>query len=125
MELNGIGIVCGEDTTDAMTECFVEEFLRLGHNHKQILAMFRNPHYIGMNMALQNRGERFVRDKISEVFARWGKPVAWPANCNKEETAPAPVAAEADQSLLAPVATINLDATVTDPMGAPAPDLTV
>ncbi|MBI2927762.1 MAG: hypothetical protein HYY24_18865 [Verrucomicrobia bacterium] len=77
MELNGVGLVCEEDTTEPMTECFVEEFMRLGYNHKQMLALFRNPHYIGMNMVLQNKGEQFVRDKIAEVFARWGRSVTW------------------------------------------------
>jgi hypothetical protein len=74
MELTGFGIVCEEDTTEAMTECFVEEFMRLGYNHKQILALFRNPHYLGMNMVLEKRGEEFVRGRVAEVFARWGKP---------------------------------------------------
>jgi hypothetical protein len=80
LEINGVGIVCEEDTTEAMTECFVEEFMRMGYNPKQILALFRNPHYIGMNMALQNRGEPFVRDIIAQVFARWGKPVEPPVS---------------------------------------------
>src|SRR5262245_40321878 len=35
MELFGVGILTDEDTTQAMTECFIEEFLRLGYNHKQ------------------------------------------------------------------------------------------
>ena len=78
LELNGVGLICEEDTTELMTECFVEEFMRLGYNHTQILALFRNPHYLGMNLALQNRGEQFVRDKIAEVFARWGKTAKWP-----------------------------------------------
>jgi hypothetical protein len=78
MELNGVGLASDEDTTEAMTECFIEEFMRLGYNAKQILALFRNPHYLGMNMVVQNRGEQFVRDMIAEVFARWGKPVTWP-----------------------------------------------
>jgi hypothetical protein len=57
-----------------MTECFIEEFMRLGYNAKQILALFRNPHYIGMNMALEKRGEQFVRDRIDEIFGQWGRP---------------------------------------------------
>ena len=78
LELNGVSLICEEDTTEAMTECFVEEFMRLGYNHMQILALFRNPHYLGMSLALQNRGEQFVRGKIAEVFASWGKTVKWP-----------------------------------------------
>ena len=80
MELCGVGIVTAEDTSLAMTECFVEEFMRLGYNHKQILALFRNPHYTGMNMVLQNKGEPFIRDIISETFAKWGRAVRWPAH---------------------------------------------
>ena len=79
MELSGVGLMTTEDTTEPMAECFIEEFMRLGHNHKQILALFRNPHYLGMHMVIQNKGEPFVREVIAETFARWGKPVAWPS----------------------------------------------
>ncbi len=75
LELSGVALVTNEDTTDLMCECFIEEFMRLGYNPRQLLALFRNPHYLGMNMVLQNRGEPFVRAKIAEVFARWGKPL--------------------------------------------------
>lgn len=73
-ELNGVALQTDEDTTDAMCECFIEEFMRMGYNAKQILALFRNPHYLGMNMVLEKRGEEFVRQRVAEVFARWGKP---------------------------------------------------
>ena len=130
MELNGIGIVCAEDTTDAMTECFVEEFMRLGHNHKQILALFRNPHYLGMNLAMEKRGEQFVRDTIAEVFARRGKVVTWPVNgsdrpedAQSEQSIISNLKSEIYQSAQSAAAT-NIE-TTTDPMGAPPPDLTV
>jgi len=124
MELNGVGIVSAEDTTEAMTECFVEEFMRLGHNHKQIMAMFRNPHYIGMNMALQNRGEQFVRDKIVEVFTRWGKAVAW-VDQIRAYASPAPLSQSPVESVEASEEMGRREArpTLTDPMGEPVPDL--
>src|ERR1041385_231344 len=78
LELNGVAILSAEDTSEPMTECFIEEFARLGYNHKQILALFRNPHYLGMNLALQQRGEEFVRQKIREAFGLRGKPGVWP-----------------------------------------------
>jgi hypothetical protein len=109
MELNGVGVACEEDTTDAMTECFIEEFMRLGYNAKQILALFRNPHYIGMNMVVQNRGEQFVRDRIAEYFARWGKPAA-------DGEKPTPATLPTEQS-------IAFDSTATDPTGTPIPIL--
>ncbi len=77
-ELNGVGLMTNEDTTDVMCECFIEEFMRLGHNHVQLLALFRNPHFIGMNMVLEKRGEEFVKNKITEILSRWGRKVEWP-----------------------------------------------
>ena len=114
MELTGVGIVTDEDTMDAMTECFIEEFMRLGHNHKHLLALFRNPHYIGMNMVLQNKGEAYVRDRISDVFAKWGRPFKWPAHLEKEVEPVLPKQT---------VAATELPGGPTDPMGEPLPEL--
>jgi len=74
-ELNGMAFLTHEDTTGTMAECFVEEFLRMGYNSRQVLALFQNPHYVGPNLAMERRGEPFVRTLIAEIFARWGKPV--------------------------------------------------
>jgi hypothetical protein len=112
MELSGVGLLTPEDTTEEMTECFVEEFMRLGHSPQQILTLFRNPIYIGMNMAMEKRGEGFVRDKITEIFARWGRSVQWP-----DKKAP-PAAVEVSRTQ-----TITLDPAATDPMGNSIPAL--
>ncbi|RME93118.1 MAG: hypothetical protein D6766_08765 [Verrucomicrobia bacterium] len=74
MELNGMAFVTTEDTTEAMAECFIEEYLRLGYTAEQVLALFRDPFYLGVHMVLQNRGEPFVRETINRVFAMWGRP---------------------------------------------------
>lgn len=91
MELCGVGLLTAEDTSEAMTECFIEEFLRLGYDAERLLALFRNPFYTGVNMVLQNRGEAFVRRKIAEVFGWWGRPVAWGSDSLPGQ-APAPEA---------------------------------
>jgi len=119
MELVGVGLFTDEDTTDPMTECFIEEFMRMGYNHKQLLALFRNPHYTGMNMVLQNRGEQYVRDQISEVFARWGRPFAWPTHSPTCKCADPPPP-DAQVPNVANPARACRDV---DPMGEPAPDL--
>jgi len=126
LELNGVSVDCAEDTTDAMTECFVEEFMRLGYNHKQILALFRNPHYLGMHLAMEKRGEQFVRETIAEVFARRGQAVEW-ADQGRAGVSPAPQTQLADASVNAPESGDRRDAcpALTDPMGAPLPDLTI
>ncbi len=77
-ELNGLVLPTLEDTTHTMAECFIEEFLRMGYSHHQILDLFRNPHYLGPHIAFQRRGEPFLRDLIADVFARWGTSVSWP-----------------------------------------------
>lgn len=133
MELNGVAILSAEDTTEAMTECFIEEFMRLGYNHKQILALFRNPHYLGMNMALQNRGEPFVRETISQVFAQWGRPIAWPTAPNPTATSPPShsepstvPSPDSDRARLDAMTSLQVGETAStdvDPMGAPVPKL--
>lgn len=89
MELRGVGLLTAEDTSEAMAECFIEEFMRLAYEPAQILALFQNPHYTGMHMVLENRGETFVRAKIAEVFGWWGHPVTWPARTG-QDIAPRP-----------------------------------
>ena len=73
MELTGVGLVTDEDTTDLMAECFIEEFMRLGYAPDTILALFRDPHYLGVNMVLERRGEPYVRDLIARTFTLWGR----------------------------------------------------
>jgi hypothetical protein len=75
LELSGMAFLTTEDTSEDMTECFVEEYLRMGHSPAQILSYFRDPFYLAVNMVLENRGEPWVRRKIVEAFARWGRPV--------------------------------------------------
>jgi hypothetical protein len=127
LELNGMALLTEEDTTDTMCECFIEEFMRMGYNAQQVLALFRNPHYLGMNMVLEQRGEQFVRDAIAETFARWGRLVAWPTDCSSRRkeahSASIAVATNERQSLLTSAATVEAGATATDPMGTPLPKL--
>jgi len=149
LELNGVALFTHEDTTNDMAEVFIEEFMRMGYGHKQILALFRNPQYLGPHQALEKRGEAFIRDLIAEVFARWGRPVAagilpavepgfQPGGKDAESTnalenleafansdmnpggrMPSSTAAET------PAATFESDDSLTDPMGSPIPKLNV
>ena len=127
LELNGVAFLTDEDTSAEMAECFAEEFMRMGYNHKQVLALFRNPHYVGPNMVLANKGEPFVRDIIIEAFARWGRPIQWPepGGSRSEVAHPSPPPADSNesQSLLTSAATRESDENLTDPLGNPAPKL--
>lgn len=125
-ELNGMAFMTHEDTTNDMAETFIEEFMRMGYSHQQVLALFRNPHYLGPNMAFEKRGEPFLRDLIADVFARWGKVVTWPdPGSSRREEAQTPSKAIESQSLVTSAATIEVEETLTDPMGSPIPRLNV
>ena len=128
LELTGVALSTDEDTSRDMAECFVEEFLMLGYNHKQLLALFRNPYYLGMNMVLQNKGETFVKEVIGDVLARWGKKIEWP------DTRPVPAVATPNAASPPPPQpepacavpgkqTVALNENLTDPLGNPVPKL--
>lgn len=140
LELNGVAFLTEEDTSAEMAECFAEEFMRMGYNHKQVLALFRNPHYVGPNMVLANKGEPFVRDIIAETFARWGHPIQWPAtNAAIDHSIPPPAGGEptvksvstcscqpgttCGESATSVGQHVELDDNLTDPLGNPAPKL--
>lgn len=126
LELNGVAICTDKDTQRDMAECFVEEFLMLGYNHKQLLALFRNPQYIGMNMVLQNKGEAFVKEVIADVCARWGKKIDWlsASSSRREEARISPsVPPTQGQSLLTQAAADGPGVKEVDPLGNPVPKL--
>ncbi len=144
-ELNGMAFMTHEDTTNDMAETFIEEFMRMGYSHQQLLALFRNPHYIGPNMALEKLGEPVIRDLIADVFARWGKVITWPVaagilpavepgfqpggpsvgNSEAAESSEAPAGASADPGGKMPPSTAGRMPAATDPTGAPIPEYTV
>ena len=77
LELRGMVLPSSEDTTGDMAECFIEEFLRMNYGHNEVLALFRNPHYLGPYLAWEKQGEPFIRNLIADVFARWRRAVTW------------------------------------------------
>ena len=116
LELNGVAFLTEEDTTDAMCECFIEEFMRMGCNANQVLVLFRNPHYLGMNLVHEKRGEQFVRDSITDIFARWGRIADFRAPDSQIGSTLSP-----PDDL--PAQPMTLDGALTDPMGTPIPKL--
>jgi len=138
-ELNGMAFLTHEDTTNDMAETFIEEFMRMGYGHKQILALFRNPHYLGPHMALEKRGEPFIRDLIADVFARWGRKVEWPAVAAESvaqtsQSAVSPISKSAERGDVVAQAGLETRDTagsetcatkLTDPTGAPIPGYTL
>lgn len=123
LELCGVALLTEEDTSDAMTECFVEEFLRLGYSPAQVLALFRNPHYTGPNMVFANRGEPWVRTKIAEVFGWWGRPAPAPVAEPTTTAPPTPTGSASEPPPPTPPAaqSIEFEPSQSDPGGAAVP----
>ncbi len=68
LELVGM-FVPGDD--QAMTECFVEEFMLMGYTDDRLLGLFRDPHYAGVHRIWRHYGETYVRDLIAQVRGIW------------------------------------------------------
>jgi hypothetical protein len=75
LELSGMALLTDEDTSEEMAECFIEEFMRMGHSPAQVFQYFRNPFYLAMNLVIEKRGEAWVRERIIDIFGRWGRRV--------------------------------------------------
>jgi hypothetical protein len=72
MQLVGM-VVPGEDgQLEAMAECFVEEYVRMGWGERRLMTLFVNPMFIGTHRIYQLKGEAYVRDLIRQMCAKWG-----------------------------------------------------
>lgn len=71
LQLNGVALP--GDTSDAMTECFIEEYVLQGFNDEMILRLFNRPFYAGTYAIWASKGEAYVRDVIARVRSQWGQ----------------------------------------------------
>lgn len=85
MMLQGVVI----DTEDdhallEMTECFIEEYLRLGFEPDRILRIFKTRGYAGPFLAYQTLGAQAIQTMIADVAARRAPRAASRGNCPGE-----------------------------------------
>jgi len=57
---------------EAMAECIIEEYLRLGWTEPRLMTLFSNPMFLATHRVYRLKGEAFVRDLIGRTLARWG-----------------------------------------------------
>lgn len=73
MTLHGVMVETEDDTALwDMTDCFIEEYARMGHDEEHILSIFRSRFYTGPHLAYLSFGEPAVRERISRYFDRRG-----------------------------------------------------
>jgi len=57
---------------EAMAECIVEEYVRMGWNEPRLMTLFTNPMFMATHRIYRQKGEAYVQEIIQQTIARWG-----------------------------------------------------
>ncbi|MFQ5756612.1 MAG: hypothetical protein ACE5H7_11055 [Acidiferrobacterales bacterium] len=71
MELVGVGLPEGD--LDCMAECLIEEYMLLGWNERQLMALFTRPFFQTTHRICREKGEVYVHNLIRRVRERWSQ----------------------------------------------------
>ncbi|MFQ5613057.1 MAG: hypothetical protein ACE5H9_13090 [Anaerolineae bacterium] len=71
MELVGIVLPGEAGQLEAMAECIIEEYVRLGWNEQRLMTLFVNPMFLATHRIYRLKGEAYVRQLIRKTCARW------------------------------------------------------
>lgn len=72
MELVGMVLPGDPGQVEAMAQCLVEEYVRLGWDERRLMTLFVNPKFLATHRIYQQKGEAYVRQLIQETRAGWG-----------------------------------------------------
>jgi hypothetical protein len=56
---------------EAMAECFVEEYVRMGWNEARLMTLFTNPMFMATHRIYRQKGEAYVMKIIQQTIAKW------------------------------------------------------
>lgn len=73
MELVGMVMPGGPGQLEAMAECLVEEYIRMGWDEERLMTLFRNPMFAATFRIYRYKGEDYVRDLIRTVIRKWSQ----------------------------------------------------
>lgn len=71
MELVGMVLPGEAGQLEAMAECIIEEYVRLGWNEQRLMTLFVNPMFMATHRIYRLKGEDYVRRLIQTTCARW------------------------------------------------------
>jgi len=71
MELVGMVLPGEPGQLEAMAECLVEEYVRLGWDERRLMALFVSPMFLAPYRIYQQKGEEYVRGLIGRACAKW------------------------------------------------------
>jgi len=57
---------------EAMAECFVEEYVRMGWDEPRLMTLFVNPLFMATHRIYCQKGEDYVRELIRKMSGTWG-----------------------------------------------------
>ena len=86
-ELVGVELPGDESVTREMAAAFADEFAQLGHDRSQILALFREPFYVGAHQAWQLLGDQDIARIVDESLAVWGR-ISYVVTDRPDDTGP-------------------------------------
>jgi hypothetical protein len=72
MELTGMVLPGEPGQLEAMAECFVEEYVRMGWDEPRLMTLFVNPLFMATHRIYRQKGEAYVRELIQKMGAKWG-----------------------------------------------------
>jgi hypothetical protein len=56
---------------EAMAECLVEEYARMGWDERRLMTLFVNPMFMATYRIYRQKGEAYVQDLIARICSRW------------------------------------------------------
>ncbi len=72
MDLVGMVLPGEPGQLEAMAECFVEEYVRMGWDEPRLMTLFVNPLFMATHRIYRQKGEDYVRDLIRKMCGKWG-----------------------------------------------------
>jgi hypothetical protein len=72
LELVGMVMPGEPGQLEAMAECLVEEYVRLGWDARRLMTLFVNPLFMATHRIYRQKGEAYVRELIDRMCAKWG-----------------------------------------------------
>ena len=72
MELVGMVMPGEEGQLEAMAECIVDEYVRLGFDQRRLMTLFRSPLFLATHRVYRAKGEAYVRQLIEKTLLKWG-----------------------------------------------------
>jgi hypothetical protein len=73
LELVGIVMPGEPGQLEAMAECIVEEYVRMGWDERRLMTLFVNPMFLATHRIYRQKGETYVRALIQRTCAKWGR----------------------------------------------------